>query len=250
MAGPDPIDGAGWTLALPKARRTKLREFKVAVMLDDRNAEVDRSVQDQIAGLAEFLGKKRVKISLTARPKIDFDELMRVFIRLLRAATSGRQSDATFAKTLEAAKAAAPGDESYYARMLRGNTLSHRDWLAANEARHKMRLAWAEFFGEWDLMLCPTATTAAFPHNQVGERWERMLPVNGKLQPSTEQMFWAGIGGVCLLPATVAPIGLTPQGLPVGVQIMGAQYADHECIRFAQLIEREYHGFAPPPGTA
>ncbi len=250
MAGPDPVDGAGWKLALPRARQTKLREFRVAVMLDDRNAEVDRSVQDQIQKLADFLGKQRVKVSLTARPKIDFDELSRVFIRLLRAATSGRQSDATFAKTLEAARSAAPGDESYYARMLRGNTLSHRDWLGANEARHKMRLAWAEFFGEWDLMLCPTATTAAFPHNQVGERWERMVTVNGRPQPSTEQMFWAGIGGVCLLPATVAPIGLTPQGLPVGVQIMGAQYADHACIRFAELLERDYRGFEPPPGYA
>jgi amidase len=63
-------------------------------------------------------------------------------------------------------------------------------------------------------------------------------------------MFWAGLGGVCFLPATVAPIGLTPAGLPVGVQIMGAQYRDHPPIRFAQLLEREYRGFEKPPGWA
>jgi amidase len=48
----------------------------------------------------------------------------------------------------------------------------HRDWHIFNEERHHMRLAWADFFREYDLMLCPTATTGAFPHHQQGERWE------------------------------------------------------------------------------
>jgi amidase len=101
---------------------------------------------------------------------------------------------------------------------------------------------------EYDLLLCPAAATAAFPHNQQGERWERLVMVNGKPQPSTTQMFWAGYSGMVNLPSTVAPAGLTSEGLPVGVQIIGPQYADLTCIRFAQLLEREFQGFAPPPG--
>jgi len=58
--------------------------------------------------------------------------------------------------------------------------LSHRDWLAANEARHRMQRAWAEFFTRSDLLLCPVAGTAAFPHDQKGERYDRTLTVNGK----------------------------------------------------------------------
>ena len=49
------------------------------------------------------------------------------------------------------------------------------------------------------------------------------------------------------LPSTVAPVGLTPGGLPVGVQIVGPQYGDRTCIHFAGLIEREFQGFVPPP---
>src|SRR5690242_144361 len=45
MAGPDAIDGAGYRLTLAPSRKTKLREFKVAVMRDDRNAEVDAKAQ-------------------------------------------------------------------------------------------------------------------------------------------------------------------------------------------------------------
>jgi amidase len=48
----------------------------------------------------------------------------------------------------------------------------------------------------------------------------------------------------------VAPAGLTPGGLPVGVQIVGPQYGDRACIAFAQLLEREYRAFVPPPGYA
>jgi amidase len=59
-------------------------------MLDDRNAEVDASVRDEIAKLAAFLRRSGAKVSLTARPAIDFDALMRVYIALLRAATSAR----------------------------------------------------------------------------------------------------------------------------------------------------------------
>jgi amidase len=250
MAGPDDIDGAGWRLTLPPPRKRSLSEFKVAVMPSDRNAEVDAPVQALLHELADFLAKRKVKVSLSARPAIDFDELARVYVALLRAATSGRQSDAAFAAAQKQVRALAPDDESYRARMLRGNTLSHRDWLAANEARHRMRLAWAAFFEEWDLLLCPTATSTAFKHNAAGERWTRTIPVNGRPQPETDQMFWAGLGGVCYLPGTVAPMGIARDGLPAGVQIIGPQYADRTCIRFAQLLERSHGGFVPPPGYA
>src|SRR5262249_59839615 len=55
VAGPDDIDGAGLRLALPAPRKKRLRDFKVALVLDDANAEVDRSVQDQLHALADFL---------------------------------------------------------------------------------------------------------------------------------------------------------------------------------------------------
>jgi amidase len=48
----------------------------------------------------------------------------------------------------------------------------------------------------------------------------------------------------------VAPLALTADGLPTGVQIIGRQYGDLTCLRFASLLEREYRAFAPPPGYA
>ncbi len=248
IAGPDDIDARGWRLALPACPKKSLREFKVAVMLSAETAEVDSSVQKRIQTVADFLGKHKAKVSFTARPDIDTAEAHRVFIQLLRGATSRGQTDEVFARNLKAANSVSADDTSYQAWMVKGNTQFHRDWLVFNEQRHQMRLKWDAFFADYDLLLCPAGATPAFPHNQTGERWERMVSVNGKPQPSTTQMFWAGFSGMAHLPSTVAPAGLSDEGLPVGVQIVGPQYGDFTCIRLAQLLEREFYAFVPPPG--
>ncbi len=248
MAGPDEIDGAGWKLDLPAPRKKSLREFKVAVVLDDPNGEVDEAVKQRIQAVADFLVRKKAKVSDRARPGFDTTEMYRVFILLLRSATSGRMTPEQFEKNLEALKALRADDESYFARMTRGNALHHRDWVRLNNARHTMRLQWAEFFKEWDVLICPAAASAACPHDQAGERWQRAIAVNGKRVPSTDQMFWAGYSGLFYLPSTVAPAGFTTKGLPVGVQIVGPQYGDRTTIEFARLLEREFQAFVPPKG--
>ena len=49
------------------------------------------------------------------------------------------------------------------------------------------------------------------------------------------------------LPATVVPIQRSETGLPIGVQIVGPHLEDRTTIAFAQLLEREFGGFVPPP---
>jgi amidase len=250
MAGPDAIDGRGWKLRLPRSRKKKLRDFKVAVLLSDPNAEVDQSVQGELQKLADFLARKKVKVSDKARPAIDTAELNDVYIRMLRAATSARMSDAVYEQALKDAAGFAADDRSYFAQMQRGNSLPHRTWLRLNEKRHRMRLAWDAFFEDYDLMLCPVAVTAAFPHDQQGLRHLRTINVNNRKVPVVDQIFWAGYAGITLMPATAAPIGESTEGLPIGVQIIGRQYDDYSCIRFAELLEKEYRGFVPPPAFA
>lgn len=248
MAGPDEIDGQGWRVDLPRARHERLSDFRVAVMLSVPHAEVDDAVQTGVRSVADALAKSGARIDDRASPDIDTLEVDRLFRQLLGAALSGRQPDEAFRRNLERSKTVAPGDFSNAAQNLRAATLHHRDWLIGNEARHKIRLKWAEFFKDYDVLICPAVTTVAFPHNQVGDLFERTLVVNGRERPTAELLFWAGYSGLFYLPSTVAPAALTPQGLPTGVQIIGPQYGDLTCIRLARLLEREYRGFVPPSG--
>ena len=250
IAGPDAIEAQGWRLDLKPCTKTKISDFKIAVMLSDPCSEVDQPVQDEIGKLAEFLASRGATVSFTARPDFSTKEAFDVYIGLLRAATSRAQSEEVFAQNRRIVAELDPNDQSYYARMLRAYVMPHRQWLEINERRHHMRHAWARFFGEWDLFLCPAAASAAFPHDQEGERHNRTVAVNGKRVPTTDQLFWAGYSGAFYLPGTVAPIGLSPDGLPIGVQIVGPQYGDYTTIAFAKLLEQDYRAFTPPPGYA
>ncbi len=248
MAGPDEIDAQGWRLELARPRHERLADFRVAVLLSVPHAEVDRAVQDGVQAVADTLAKAGATVSDRARPAIDTLEVDRLFRRLLGAAMSGRQPDDAFRRNLEMAQALAADDMSGNAQGLRAATLAHRDWLVGNEMRHKMRLAWADFFREYDVLLCPAVTTTAFPHDHDGDPFSRTITVNGRKRPIDEQLFWAGYSGLFYLPATVAPAALSPAGLPTGVQIIGPQYGDLTCLRLARLLEHEHRAFVPPPG--
>jgi len=248
ISGPDALDGAGWRLALEKPKLASFRKLRVAVMPSHATAEVDASVSGAIERLAGALARKGAKVSDKARPGFDPGEAHRVFVALLRAATAARQSPHHVALWEELSQKRPQDDMSYEAQAARANVMRHKEWLGWSNRRHQMRLLWAEFFKEWDVLLCPAAATPAFPQNQKGERWERMIEVNGKPQPSTTQMFWAGYSGMCYLPSTVAPIELAGGKLPVGVQIVAPQYGDYRSIAFARLLEREVFAFTPPPG--
>lgn len=243
---PDEMTARGLrvTLARPKA---EIRKLRIAVLPTAKTAEVDDSVQSAVLEAAECFHEHGATVSYEACPDFDLHDAHRTFIHLLRGATSSALGQAQFEKQRKAA-ARARGKDGYQAWMLHANTMPVREWHHWNEKREWIRLKWAEFFREWDLLLCPAAATAAFEHNQKGERWERMVMVNGKPQPSTTQMFWAGFSGMAYLPSTVAPAGFTRQGLPVGVQIVGPQYGDLATIAAAKFLEREMQPFIAPEG--
>ena len=221
-------------------------QCRVAILYSDAQAEVDDSVQDALRKLAGFLRREGVAVSDDARP-VDSAETHRVYVHHLRSALVGPYDDATYGRARQAAAALGHDDDSFTARHWRAITTDHRAWLQADDVRARLRRQWAAYFERYDLLICPVATTPAFPHNQVGYRWERMLDVNGREQPSTDQLFWAGYPGLCGLPCTVVPIGASREGLPIGAQIVGPVFADPFTLRFARWLETEFRGFVPPP---
>jgi amidase len=220
----------------------------VAVKLNSRVSEVDALVENKIKSLGDALAKKVKKISFDAVPAFSDVENYQIYITLLRATASKRLSDTQYEDAVANSKRLPDDDRSYVAMMTRAFALSHRDWLRVHERRNQMRLIWDRFFEDWDVLLCPAAATTAFPHDQVGERHERFITVNGKRVSTIDQRFWAGYSGGYYLPSTVAPLGLAADGLPVGVQIITREFDDLKAIRFAELLEKEFGGFIAPPG--
>jgi amidase len=253
MAGPDEADAAAWRLALPPPRHSRLSDFRVAVLLDHRGQEVDRELRELLSELADFLSRKGAKVSMKARPEIDYNAAHKLFLNLSCASVAGCIPEQYWDKLSAMAQflRRKKDNSSELAAVLNGYTDTHREWIRLDLVRNHLRAAWASFFRDYDVLLCPVAATAAQPHDQSSkiDRFRKII-VNGKPVAASEQWFWAGLPAVAYLPATVAPAGFTASGLPVGVQIIGPQYGDHTCLAFARLLEQEYQAFVPPKGWA
>lgn len=248
-AGPDGAAADAWTLALPPAKPKSLKDFRVALVTDDPFAEVDAPVRAQLERLGEFLAREGAQVSVGARPDYDSERLYVLYMILLRAAASAGVTDEDLAQAQALSKGASRRTRDVAVANAYGASLPHRDWLRLDEERRRLQRLWRAFFEDYDVLLCPALSTAAFPHSEVPPQ-QRTLAVNGRQVPFENQLFWAGYAGLPWLPATAAPIGLTDQGLPVGVQIIGPPYGDLTCLRMAALLEKGYRAFEPPPGFA
>jgi amidase len=98
------------------------------------------------------------------------------------------------------------------------------------------------------VVIYPAAAVPAFPHDHSEPIEARHLDIDGKAYPYHDACFvWADPATTCGLPATAVPIDRSPSGLPIGVQIIGPYLEDRTTIAFAELLEREFGGFLPPP---
>jgi amidase len=246
IAGPDELDAKAWRLTLPPPTFERPDDLKVAVITTDPASPVDDSVQAKVLAAAQALEGLGAKVEQVAAP-VDFEAAYVLFIKLLRGVTTSVLPDAEFAPFLRDAELIEPDDDSYFARLTRAAVQSHRAWFHADEERYRQRLAWRDFFETWDVLLCPAAPVTAFKHDRATPRHMRRIEINGEPGDYNRMMVWASTFGIAYLPSTVVPVGLTPAGLPSGVQIVGPYLGDLTTLAVGRLIEQALGGFTPPP---
>jgi amidase len=247
LARPDP-DETGLTINLPAPRFTTLKELRVAVWTDQPGQATDSETVAALHALADGLERQGVTVSRTARPDFDPTAAYHLYLRLLDTGWSGRSTDAQIDDKRKRAAALSPDDTGADAIMLRTVDMHHRAWLGLNEQRFSWRRTWSAFFRDWDVLLSPAFSTPALPHRQDGPPWDRRIIVEGRNISYSDLLFWPGLTGGYHLPATVAPMGMTKDGLPLGVQIAGPIHGDRTTIAAASLLEKAWLGFKPPPG--
>ena len=246
VGGADEIHSPGWNLTLPEAKQTSLKQYKVAVWLDDPIAPVDDAAKARVLHVARLVEEAGGTVDYEARPDFDVADSHNQYTQLLHAAMSARQPIEQFEANLKRRQTLADDDKSTLANVTRASTLYYKEWHAFNEKRTHLRWAWHEFFKGYDVMLTPMCMTAAFPHDHNEKTSQRMISVNNNSVNYFEQVFWAGLTGVSYLPATVVPTGLDGQGLPIGVQIVSREMGDLYCIEFARKVAEQINGFKAP----
>ena len=245
MAGPDQLEANGLALRWPELDQPTA-SLRIAVWSSDALCSASAAVQERLHAVASALAGQGAVIDESARPDFSAEHSHGLFSALLTSAMAARLPDTEFAELKLQAAVLDAADRSSAAMLLRWQTLHQRDWQAINEQRTRLRWAWHRFFEQHDFLLAPVMPTTAFAHDER-PFGQRQVLVDGQALPYFSQTFWAGLAGVAGLPSTVIPAGLSPDGLPIGVQIIGPAYGDLRCIGLAQRLEVLGFGFQPPP---
>lgn len=252
----EPLAAKAWRVTLPPARHTQLKDFRVLVLDAWPGVEASLSERWAIERVVERLRSQHTQVSrigdLPAGALPDLAGAHPLFRTLSGASLA--EPPPPGASAQQRLDALHPDDRSAEAARLRAPTLSHREWLKADERRVALRHAWEKLFGSFDVVVTPVAPTPAFEHGHRTPKDARTYPVayeDGVRQiPFFELFYWAGLPVLPGLPATSFPLGPGDDGLPVSAQAVGAYLEDRTTIAFAHAFETVYGGFIAPPAYA
>ncbi|HBK46312.1 MAG TPA: amidase [Xanthomonadaceae bacterium] len=247
VAGPDRFRSPGWRLALPPPKARTLRGLRVAIWPKEDSVPTSAEISDRVQAVGDVLARAGAVVSDLARPHISPRDAYNTYLSLLGSTGLANLPDAYYAGTQRAAAALEANDASPLAVLTRARVLDHRSWSDHDEARTQYRLRWRAFFDDWDVVICPISATTAYAHDHR-PKLERVLAVDTAMTSHYEHYFWVGLATVAYLPSTAFPSGLSRDGLPIGLQIIGPEYGDRTTIEVARLIAQELGGFRTPTG--
>lgn len=235
LVAPDELDLAGWRLELPPPRHEEIADYRVAVWIDDERYPIAADVRAAFTAVTDSLEAAGARVK-HVHPDVDLGESHRLRQQLLGPTVALGLDDEAYARLTEEVGALGQGDDSDEARSARAATQTHRAWLLLNERRAQIRTEWARFFRDWDVCLVPPAQTTAIRHDQSSPQQDRTFAVDGADRPYAELGGWISLAGISYLPSTVAPVGRSAEGLPIGIEIIGPFLDDRTTIHLAAAI--------------
>jgi amidase len=244
VAAPDALDADGIVQQL-RGLNKPVSALRIAVWHSTPLCPSSKDVASRVEKVAQALVGGGAVVDAAARPAFTAEHSHEVFCGLLYAAMASRMPPAAYDKLVAQANALAADDDGPLARVLRAQTARVNELARLNELRARLRWAWHGFFKTHDFMITPVMPTSAFPHDH-GPFGGRKITIDGADHPYFNQMFWAGLVGISMLPATVIPTGPDSNGLPIGVQIIGPMWGDLKTIQLAQHLERLGFAFVAP----
>ncbi len=209
-AGPEGPLAQAYRWSLPAPRHRDIGDFRVGFVLDDPAAPVSTEVSELLATAIDSMRMRGAAVVEGWPDGVDPQAQFHNFGFLL---------DAFFAMQ---------GD----------GALSHKSFIERDNQRMATRATWTRYFGDVDVFVCPTNIGPAFPHDTRCFDQRTIATPSGE-RPYHEQFFWTSHATLAGLPAASIPIGTTPAGLPVGMQVIGPPYEDDTVLTFSELFASE-----------
>jgi amidase len=245
LGGPEGDDAIAYRWTLPPARSTRLTDYRIGFVLDDPACPVASDVREVLARAIDGLKRAGVKLEEGWPAGVNRAEQYEAYLRLLYSTIGAGLPP----EQLEAIRPfAARQDESHLTRYARAVTSPSSYIGVAQSRRLAARAIWQEYFRTHDAFFLPTTFVAAFPHDASPDVMARRLATPEGSRDYMDLSFWISFATLTGLPATTAPVGLTRDNLPVGIQIVGPYLEDATPIHIAGRLADVLGGYKSPPG--
>jgi amidase len=244
LGGPEPDQAVAYRWTMPAPRHTRLRDFRVGYVLDDPFCPVSADTGPALSGAIDALRRAGVQLTEGWPEGIDFRREYYTYEYLLWLYFTTLDTEDQAALRSRAARP----DSSMTTTQARAWSDPFGTVGQQMVARERARASWARWFESHDVFLSPTAFAAAFPHDHSPDQMARRLATPAGPRAYMDLVRWIGMATMTGCPATTAPVGLTADGLPVGVQVMGPYLEDATPIAFADALASVVGGYRAPPG--
>lgn len=208
LAGAGSMDGVAWRADPPAPAVRSLAECRLLVIDAHPRAHTDTVIRDALDRLCGTASRAGASI---ARDSALLPDL-------------GNAHDDCAAMLTAIVTRGAPGVE---------NVISAHEWFDLLDRQIRLRRQWQALFERFDAVVAPAFGTVAYPHIDQPDMASSTLMIDGVATPYGAQLAWPGVATFANLPATSAPIGCTPAGLPIGVQVIGPFLQDRTTISIA-----------------
>ena len=233
----------GWRLELPPARTDRFSDMRVAILPSFDWLPVDDEISQALEDLSMNVSGAGAAVKIVDPFDGDIAGYVETYLRIFFAQASG---DVRPDVAREIAGHLRSSGDRLFAACADGWTASAADYLTWFHRREIYRERLRGFFRDWDVLLAPCTMTNAFPHTDWAVDDIRCLDVNGVATPTIYMFPFPGLCNLSGHPGTAFPVGRTVAGLPVGLQAIGPYLGDRTTLRFAELVEAQFGGFAPP----
>jgi Asp-tRNA(Asn)/Glu-tRNA(Gln) amidotransferase A subunit family amidase len=121
----------------------------------------------------------------------------------------------------------------------RTGPLTATELLSAWAEADLLRAKTMQEMREYPVLLCPVASVPAWKHG------ERKWTVEGQTVEYLDAVRYTQWFNTLGAPAAVAPVGRSPEGLPIGVQIAARPFEDEVALGVAGVVDRAFGFLAP-----
>jgi amidase len=235
IAGSDPGDPSSAPVLPRRWKADEIRKLRVAYFEDDGTTPVTPETSAAVRAAAEALRQDGFQV-VEWRPE-NLDRVWKLWFNLF-----GRAGQMAFSPMQEGREAdLSPTYRDFRSRVAAEPALGAMELLNTLLERDVLRLRFLAKMEEFPILLCPVCAIPAFRHG------EREWMVEGRKLEYLKAMGYSQWFNLLGNPGISVPVGRSPEGLSIGVQVVGRPWEEEAVLAVAAQIEKSVGGFRRPP---